>query len=231
MQYYLKMAKSLSIPLLLVLIVMFVNNSDNTVSFSPIIIAKHAKATVTVSPSYSDNSDIATITKIQLPGIIPNINNNNNNASSPSATPSPSGSAASNAASNNPQPSAPPSLPPIVHRNTRARPAIGGPTLNDPNLKVEQIINRGFNDPTSMAFLGPNDILVLGKNTGIVHRILNGKILPEPLLDVNVANEAERVLLGIAIAKSSKNKNENTNVNTNTIRHAFLYYTESGGLN
>src|ERR687886_1637578 len=105
MQYYLKMAKSLSIPLLLVLIVVFANDSNN-MSFSPIIIAKEAKAAVIVSPSYSDNSDIATITKIQLPGIIPNINNNNNNASSPSsssATTSPSGSAASNAASNNPQ--------------------------------------------------------------------------------------------------------------------------------
>jgi aldose sugar dehydrogenase len=73
-----------------------------------------------------------------------------------------------------------------------------------------------------MAFLGPNDILVLEKNTGKVHRIVNGKILPQPLLDVNVANQAERGLLGIAIA------NDNSNTNTNT-RHVFLYYTESGG--
>ena len=45
----------------------------------------------------------------------------------------------------------------------------------DPNLKVEQIINKGFDDATSMAFLAPNDILVLDNNTGKVHRILNGK--------------------------------------------------------
>ena len=32
-----------------------------------------------------------------------------------------------------------------------------------------------------MAFLGPNDILVLEKETGLVKRILNGKILPTPL--------------------------------------------------
>ena len=96
--------------------------------------------------------------------------------------------------------------PPITH-NTRARPSLTGPTLNDPNLKVEQIINRGFDDPTSMAFLGPNDILVLEKNTGKVHRILNGKILPEPLLDVNVANQAERGLLGIAIANNGNSQN------------------------
>ena len=84
--------------------------------------------------------------------------------------------------------------PPVVH-NTRARAAAGGPTLNDPNLKLERIIDTGLKSTTSMAFLGPDDILVLEKDTGIVHRILNGKIVPEPLLDVSVANEAERGLL------------------------------------
>jgi glucose/arabinose dehydrogenase len=120
---------------------------------------------------------------------------------------------------------------PIVH-NTRARAAIGGPTLNDPNLGVERIIDTGLKSTTSMAFLGPNDILVLEKDTGIVHRILNGKLLPEPVFDVNVANQAERGLLGIAIAKggesNSNTENGNTNTNTNN-RHVFLYYTESGG--
>ena len=161
-----------------------------------------------------------TITKIQLPGII--YNNDNYNPSSDS-----------NASSNNSDP--PP--PPITH-NTRARPATEGPTLNDSSLKVDQIINRGFDDPTSMAFLGPNDILVLEKNTGKVHRILNGKILPEPLLDVNVANEAERGLLGIDIANDNGNGNNiggdiaaaipGITGSTNPL-HVFLYYTESGG--
>ena len=63
----------------------------------------------------------ATINKIQLPDIIPN-----NNPSSDSSNTS------NTSASNNNNPP-----PPITH-NTRARPAIGGPTLNDPNLKVEQ---------------------------------------------------------------------------------------------
>ena len=147
-----------------------------------------------------------TIAKIQLPGIIHNSN------------PSFDSSNTSNASSNNISP--PP--PPITH-NTRARPTIGGPTLNDPNLKVEQIIDRSFDEATSMAFLGPNDILVLEKNTGRVHRILNGKILPKPLLDVNVANQAERGLLGIAIA------NDNASTENGNTRHVFLYYTESGG--
>src|ERR671933_715148 len=92
---------------------------------------------------------------------------------------------------NNNPPFLPAAPPAIIHRNTRAPPAIGGPTLNDPNLMVEQIINTGLKRTTSMAFLGPNDILVLGKETGKVHRILDGKMLPEPLLDVNVASEAE----------------------------------------
>jgi aldose sugar dehydrogenase len=129
---------------------------------------------------------------------------------------------------NNPPLPAPP--PAIIHRNIRAPPAIGGPTLNDPNLKVEQIIDTGLKRATSMAFLGPNDILVLEKNTGVVHRILNGKILPEPLLNVNVANEAERGLLGIAVAKGGNGITNTENVDSNgNTRHVFLYYTESGG--
>jgi hypothetical protein len=67
--------------------------------------------------------------------------------------------------------------------------------------------------------LGPDDILVLEKNNGIVRRIVNGAMLPEPLLDVSVANKNERGMLGIAV---SKNENR-TNV--------FLYYAESGGQN
>jgi aldose sugar dehydrogenase len=123
-----------------------------------------------------------------------------------------------------------PAPPAIIHRNTRAPPAIGGPTLNDPNLKVELVVDTGLKRATSMAFLGPNDILVLAKNTGNVYRIINGKMLPEPLLDVNVANEAERGLLGIAIAKGGNGNTNTENEDSNgNIRHVFLYYTESGG--
>jgi glucose/arabinose dehydrogenase len=68
--------------------------------------------------------------------------------------------------------------PPAI-RNTRSRAAATGPTLNDPDLAVERIIDTGLKSTTSMAFLGPNDILVLEKDTGIVHRIVNGKMLPE----------------------------------------------------
>jgi aldose sugar dehydrogenase len=207
MQHYLKIAKPFSL-LSLILISVIVNNIP-----SPIIIAKQALAII----SSRSDSNTATITNIQLPGIIPN-NNNNPPASHSSDTGFVTNT---NPSSSNPQSAAPPAT---VHRNTRARPAIGGPTLNDPNLKIEQIINTGLKRTTSMAFLGPNDILLLEKNTGKVHRIVNGKVLPEPILDVNVANQAERGLLGIAIANNDNGSTENGN-----IRHVFLYYTESGG--
>jgi glucose/arabinose dehydrogenase len=92
------------------------------------------------------------------------------------------------------------------------------PTINDPSLKVDMIF-KGLQFPTSMAFLKPNDILVLEKNNGTVQRILNGKILDQPLLRVSVANKGERGLLGIAIAKNS----------TRNVTYVFLYYTQSGG--
>jgi aldose sugar dehydrogenase len=90
--------------------------------------------------------------------------------------------------------------------------------IKDPNLKVE-LISKGLELPTSMAFLGPNDILVLEKDKGTVKRIVNGKILAEPVLDVNVANKSERGMLGIAVSYAKNNENEPI--------YVFLYYTES----
>jgi glucose/arabinose dehydrogenase len=95
----------------------------------------------------------------------------------------------------------------------------GPPTINDPHLKVD-LVFKGLQFPTSMAFLGPNDILVLEKNNGTVQRIVNGHILPHPLLKVPVANKGETGMLGIAVAEH-KNDNRPT--------YVFLYYTVSGG--
>src|SRR5918911_1859839 len=203
----------------LIIAVYALDNNNNTLSPSLEIskVVQSAAATLPVHiDSSSDFSSAAMITKVQLPGIIPNDNNNNNPAP---ASPSPSFNFAN---TSNVSSVISPPPPPLTH-NTRARASLTGPTLNDPNLKVEQIIDRRFDDATSMAFLGPNDILVLEKNTGKVHRILNGKILPQPLLDVNVASEAERGLLGIAVA------NDNASTENGNTRHVFLYYTESGG--
>ena len=38
-------------------------------------------------------------------------------------------------------------------------------TLNDPGLSVQQVVG-GLSSPTTMAFIGPNDLLVLQKNDG-----------------------------------------------------------------
>ena len=94
-----------------------------------------------------------------------------------------------------------------------------GPIINDHHLGAEIVFKGGLNFPSSMAFLGPNDILVLEKNNGTVQRIVNGKMLPQPLLDVDVTNQGERGMLGIAIAKNS----------TRHATYVFLFYTESGG--
>ncbi len=93
------------------------------------------------------------------------------------------------------------------------------PIIKDPNLKAEVVVS-GLKAPTGMAFLGPNDILVIEKDKGTVQRIIDGKMLPEPLLDVNVANESERGLLGIAISK-------NLTSGTDQPAYVFLFYSET----
>ena len=99
--------------------------------------------------------------------------------------------------------------------NARLHPYGGDAVLRDTSLKIE-VVAEGLEKPTSMAFLGPNDILVLEKDVGTVKRIVNGTIQPQPLLDVNVANKSERGMLGIA---TSKHENGST--------YVFLYYTEA----
>jgi len=67
-----------------------------------------------------------------------------------------------------------------------------------------------------MAFLGPNDILVLEKDTRLVKRIKNGVILSAPLLDVNVATSSERGMLGIDVKRRGS---------STTQFDVYLYYT------
>jgi len=92
------------------------------------------------------------------------------------------------------------------------------PTVKDDKLEVS-LVATGISSPTSMAFLGPNDILVLEKNEGKVLRIVNGSIMSQPLLDVNVATKEERGMLGIAVAKHQEQNNQRT--------YLFLYFTEA----
>ena len=84
------------------------------------------------------------------------------------------------------------------------------PSINDPDLKVITVV-EGLKRPTSMAFLGPDDFLVLEKNSGIVKRIISGSILKSPVLDAAVANEKERGLLGVAIQSNNSDLNDDDN--------------------
>ena len=88
-------------------------------------------------------------------------------------------------------------------------------SIRDSNLRVEPVV-EGLEFPTTMAFLGPDDFLVLEKEKGTVQRIINGEMLPEPLLDVNVATSQERCMCGIAVSKDIPGHT-----------YVYLYYTEA----
>jgi len=94
----------------------------------------------------------------------------------------------------------------------------GEPAVRDPSLKIETV-TKGLMLPTTMAFVGPDDILVLEKNKGTVQRIVNGQMLAEPLLQVNVSSEVERGMLGIAVSNDNQTK----------IPNVYLYFTEAEG--
>jgi len=91
----------------------------------------------------------------------------------------------------------------------------GAPGLiTDKNLKIEKIFASPIK-PTTMVFTGLNEFLLLERNEGKVYRILNGEMNPHPLLDVNVATDGYRGMIGIASSTS------------NNITNIFLYFTEA----
>jgi len=103
------------------------------------------------------------------------------------------------------------------------------PNVSDPNLKVELVFETEFNGQShlspvsSMTFLSTNDILLLDKNYGVVHRIVNWTV-DEPVLDVNVANKRERGMLGIDSTSAYTTSNITKDGDK---KYVFLYYTES----
>lgn len=99
-------------------------------------------------------------------------------------------------------------------------PQIPMPTVADPNLKVE-LVASGLKYPTTMAFVGKDDILVLEKNNGTIMRIINGTLLDKPVIDFNVANKIERGLLGIAVA------NQTLNNSTGEKTYVYVFYTQA----
>jgi aldose sugar dehydrogenase len=107
-------------------------------------------------------------------------------------------------------------IPFIGYQNTLSGVPDNHVTLIDPKLTAE-VVFSGIKFPSSMDFLGLNDILVLEKNSGTVQRIINGTMLQKPLIDVNVATQSERGMLGIAVAKHGNNQRS----------YVLLYFTES----
>src|SRR5688572_9164666 len=89
-----------------------------------------------------------------------------------------------------------------------------GPAMLDPNLGVRTVAT-GLVTPTTMAFIGFNDLLVLEKTTGKVQRVRDGAI-HSTALDLAVNFGSERGLLGIALDRHFFFN-----------RAVYLYWTES----
>jgi glucose/arabinose dehydrogenase len=88
------------------------------------------------------------------------------------------------------------------------------PSVVDPNLRVRTVVEN-LDQPTSMAFLGANDFLVLEKATGKVQHVVNGTVVGTAL-DLAVNNGSERGLLGIALHPDFATNGQ-----------VYLYWTES----
>ena len=89
-----------------------------------------------------------------------------------------------------------------------------GPEMLHSRLAVRPVAS-GLVTPTTMAFLGPDDFLVLEKNTGRVMRVTGG-VVQGPVLDLAVNFGSERGLLGIALHPDFPADNG-----------VYLYWTES----
>jgi aldose sugar dehydrogenase len=89
-----------------------------------------------------------------------------------------------------------------------------GPTMLDANLAVRTAAT-GLITPTTLAFIGADDMLVLEKTTGRVQRVVQGAV-QETALDLAVNFGSERGLLGIALHPDFPAN-----------RGVYLYWTES----
>jgi aldose sugar dehydrogenase len=96
--------------------------------------------------------------------------------------------------------------------------------IGDGDLKLE-LLAEGLKSPISMAFLGPNDLLVLEKY-GKVQRVIDKKRSLYPILDITsiVNSTGERGLLGIAISEGNGIDKDNIYKKDFNI---YLLYTEN----
>jgi glucose/arabinose dehydrogenase len=98
--------------------------------------------------------------------------------------------------------------------------AQAAPTVTDNSLSIEKVAG-GLAVPTTMAFIGADDFLVLEKETGQVRRVTNGTLNPTPVLDLAVNGCDERGLLGIAVHPDFA-------AAMDPKPWVYLYYTSSG---
>ncbi len=90
-------------------------------------------------------------------------------------------------------------------------------SVNDSALVVERVSPLdGLSQPTGMAFIGPNDILVNTK-AGVVRRVTNGIVASEPVLTLPVNTTSERGLLGIVLHPDFANNS-----------YVYLFHTAAG---
>jgi glucose/arabinose dehydrogenase len=110
--------------------------------------------------------------------------------------------------------------------------SIGMPVVTDPKLKVE-VVTTGLEFPTTISPIGDNDFLILEKAKGTILRITDGKILPIPLLKINVATQVERGMLGIAVSGNTSSKliyvyltepNNSSELNKGTVSNRLYRY-------
>ncbi len=88
------------------------------------------------------------------------------------------------------------------------------PSVVDPALGVRPIVT-GLVQPTTMAFIGRDDILVLEKASGKVQRVTN-ETIASTVLDLHVNSASERGLLGITL-----------HPNFPQTPYVYLYWSES----
>ena len=86
--------------------------------------------------------------------------------------------------------------------------------ISDETLRIEKHF-AGPVKPTSMAFIALNEFLILERNEGKVYRVTNGEMDSKPFLDVNVATDGYRGMLGITVSAGLNSTN------------IFLYFTEA----
>lgn len=98
---------------------------------------------------------------------------------------------------------------------TTAAPPVAAQSLTDPTLAVAPLVT-GLQQPIGLAFIGPNDLLVVEKASGQVRRVVGGVLQPQPVLDLPVNSASERGLLSIALHPQFP-----------AVPQVFLHWTES----